>query len=144
MAQVNMVAFDFEREMLAIVNAINTIEAALGGIAELAAQMEDDMRAEVTGDKLDLFTTTLPRWITSAMPTLGLTDANVSGALTSLEVLEDEIRQLDESFRQDMEEVYTFDIEDLREQYSGKYGDREYLDPDDVAEVDEFFRRRDE
>ena len=146
MAQVNMVEFDFEREMLAIVNSINTIEAALGGIAELAAQMEDDVSSEVQGDvvpiegRFDYF----PNWIRAAMPTVGLTDANISGAMTSLEVLEDEIRQLDESFRRDMEEVYTFDIEDLREQYSGKYGDREYLDPDDVEEMDEFFRRRDE
>ncbi len=144
MVQVNMVEFDFEREMLAIVSAINTIESALGGIAELAAQMEQDLRTEVQGDLFLALASDVPRWIRSAMPTVGLTDANISGAMTSLEVLEDEIRQLDESFRRDMEEVYTFDIEDLREQYSGKYGDREYLDPDDVEEMDEFFRRRDE
>lgn len=144
MAQVNMVEADYEREMLAIVSAINTIESALDGINELALQMQDDLNAEVVGDKLDLFTTNVPRWISGALPTISLTDAYIGGASTSLEVLEDEIRQLDESFRRDMEEVYTFDIEDLREQYSGKYGDREYLDPDDVAEMDEFFRRRDE
>ena len=144
MPQVNMVEADFEREMLAIVSAINTIESALGGIAELAAQMESDLDSEIAGDKLDLFTANFPNWIRGARPSLGLTDANISGAMTSLEVLEDEIRQLDESFRQEMDEVYTFDIEDLREQYSGKYGDREYLDPDDVAEMDEFFKRRDE
>tara|TARA_R100000278_G_scaffold95405_1_gene72842 strand:- start:145 stop:579 length:435 start_codon:yes stop_codon:yes gene_type:complete len=144
MPQVNMVEDEFEREMLAIVSAINTIESALGGIAELAAQMEEDILAEVQGDVVAVEGRfdPLPSWIRGATPTLGLTDANISGAMTSLEVLEDEIRQLDESFRRDMEEIYTFDIEDLREQYSGKYGDRDYLDPDDVAEMDEFFRRR--
>ena len=143
MPQVNMVEGEFEREMLAIVSAINQIESALDGIAQLAAQMESDIDAEITGDKTDLFPT-LPSWIRGARPNLGLTDANISGAMTSLEVLEDEIRQLDDAFRRDMEEVYTFDIEDVREEYSGRYGDRDYLDPDDVAEVDEFFRRRDE
>lgn len=144
MPQVNMVEGDFEREMLAIVSAINQIEAALDGISSLVQEMEDDSRLEVQGDvvptsgRFDYF----PSWIRAAMPTLGLTDANLSNAMTSLEVLEDEIRQLDESFRRDMEEIYTFDFEDLREQYSGKYGDREYLDPDDVAELDEFFRQR--
>ena len=146
MPQVNMVEGEFEREMLAIVSAINQIESALDGISALVQEMDDDARSEVQGDVIPVegrFDDP-PRWIRSAMPTLGLTDANLSNAMTSLEVLEDEIRQLDESFRRDMEEIYTFDIEDLREQYSGKYGDREYLDPDDVAEVDEFFRRRDE
>jgi hypothetical protein len=144
MPQVNMVEGEFEREMLAIVSAINQIEAALDGIAQLAAQMESDIDAELTGDKLDLFTSNLPSWIRGARPNLGLTDANISASMTSLEVLEDEIRQLDDAFRRDMEQVYTFDIEDVREEYTGRYGDRDYLDPDEVAEVDEFFRRRDE
>lgn len=145
MPQINIVEPDYDREMLAIVSAINTIEAALDGVRQLLEQMEEDTLAELTGEdanKVDVWSIQLPDWIRGAKPNLSLTETNLENAMTSLEVLEDEIRQLDGAFRRDMDEVYTFDIEDVREEYSGRYGDRDYLDPDDVAELDEFFKRR--
>jgi hypothetical protein len=135
MPQANQVENLYDREMAAIVGAMNTIEAALDDVVRLLDDMEEAAMDEITGGH----GRELPRWVSSAKPYLGFTEDSIEKAKSALDTLEEEIRQMDGHFRADIDEVYSLDADKMRKEY---LRDREYLDDLDRHEGDEFFMRR--
>jgi hypothetical protein len=134
----------YESHLASVVMALSQVQDGLASILELGAQLSSVKRDKITGDRLDLQTSSLPSWLRGAIWSEDIESA-VEDILSELRGVDLQLLELDSSFRTEVNSVKNFDFDELRKSYDGgDFSDREYLDEQNRAEMDDFLRRRDE
>jgi hypothetical protein len=134
----------YEYHLASVVMALSQVQDGLTSILELGAQLSSVKRDKITGDRLDLQTSSLPSWLLGAIWSEDIESA-AEDVLSELREVDLQLLELDSSFRTEVNSVKNFDFDELRKSYDGdEFSDREYLDEQNRAEMDDFLRRRDE
>ena len=134
----------YESELASVVMALSQVTSGLQRIVKLVNEMKDVKTDKITGDKLDLKTSSLPMWLTGATWNPDI-EADIEDILSEIERIDLQLLEVDTSFRAEVNSVKNFDFDELRKSYDGnQWADRDFLEEKNRIEMDEWLRRRDE